>query len=189
MFEQEIRDLSFVPRWGIIRSINKQNVAEHSYYVVMYTRMLCDALGMNPVDTLEAVTLAMWHDVPERVTGDLPGPVKKKIVDEDKLSRVELITLSMFDQCSWRVGRASATAALIVKTADYIDQCFFLATEIQMGNEKNAGWILDSSIASMLRCLVELGFSDSRPVVKEILHHINMCCMHAPRFPEEVFNV
>jgi 5'-deoxynucleotidase YfbR-like HD superfamily hydrolase len=189
MFEQELRDLSFVPRWGIVRTVNKQSVAEHSYYVVVYTRMLCEAMRLNDSDTLEAVTFAMWHDVPERVTGDLPGPVKKSIVDEDKLGRIERIALMAFDGGSWCSGRASNTVAAIVKAADYIDQCFFLATEIQMGNYRNARWILDSSLNSLKHCLSVLGLAEDSTATQEILHNVLHCCEHPPRFPSEVFDV
>lgn len=62
-----------------MRNTLPENVAEHSYYVAV----LAHALGViardvfgQPADIDGAVVLALFHDVSEVITGDIPTPVK-----------------------------------------------------------------------------------------------------------------
>ena len=148
MFEKELRDLSFVPRWGIVRTINRQAVSDHSYYVTVYTRSMCRALNLSDADTVLAMTYALYHDAPERLTGDMPGPYKGQMTDSASLACMERSELGRFSfggpLDDVMAASKDLTIATIVKAADYIDQCFYLSTEIQMGNgvSKNRTFIL-----------------------------------------------
>ncbi len=71
--------LRFIQRWSLMRNTVPENVAEHSFYVAVLTHALCtiarDVFGKDvPVD--RAVTLALFHDIAEVMTGDIPSPVK-----------------------------------------------------------------------------------------------------------------
>src|SRR5947209_4790213 len=62
-----------------MRNTEPENVAEHSFNVALITHALCTiarSLFGKEVDTNRAVTLALFHDVTEVVTGDIPTPVK-----------------------------------------------------------------------------------------------------------------
>lgn len=62
-----------------MRNTLPENVAEHSYYVAVLTHALCTIARTQfgtDVDTGRAVTLALFHDVEEVITGDIPTPVK-----------------------------------------------------------------------------------------------------------------
>ncbi len=62
-----------------MRSALPENVAEHSYDVALLTHALCtirQVIFGQPVDTGKAVVLALFHDVAEVITGDIPSPVK-----------------------------------------------------------------------------------------------------------------
>lgn len=62
-----------------MRQAIPENVAEHSFDVALLTHALCTIareLRGERVDAGRAVTLALFHDVPEVITGDIPSPVK-----------------------------------------------------------------------------------------------------------------
>jgi 5'-deoxynucleotidase len=62
-----------------MRNTVPENVAEHSYYVAVLTHALCEigrTVYGHEVDSGAAVTAALFHDVEEVMTGDIPTPVK-----------------------------------------------------------------------------------------------------------------
>lgn len=69
----------YIQRWGLMRNINSENLSEHSSEVAMITHALA-VIGNNIYDKNydcgQAVSIALFHDVPEVYTGDLPTPVK-----------------------------------------------------------------------------------------------------------------
>lgn len=71
--------MKYINRWGLMRNTRQENIAEHSLEVAMIAHLLCEIrnkrLGGN-ADAGKAVMIALYHDVPEIITGDLPTPVK-----------------------------------------------------------------------------------------------------------------
>jgi 5'-deoxynucleotidase len=71
--------LRFIRRWSLMRNTVPENVAEHSFFVAVLTHALCTIgheVFHKEVETDRAVTLALFHDVGEVITGDIPTPVK-----------------------------------------------------------------------------------------------------------------
>lgn len=71
--------LKFIRRWGLMHNTYPENVQEHTLRVAL----IAHALGViknrrfgGAVDPQRAATLALYHDVPEVFTGDMPSPVK-----------------------------------------------------------------------------------------------------------------
>ncbi len=62
-----------------MRNTENENLAEHTAEVAMVAHILCfignKYFGKN-YDADRAVSLALYHDVPEIFTGDLPTPIK-----------------------------------------------------------------------------------------------------------------
>ncbi len=71
--------MKYINRWGLMRNTRKENIAEHSLEVAIIAHLLCEIknkrLGGN-VDACKAIKIALYHDFPEIITGDLPTPVK-----------------------------------------------------------------------------------------------------------------
>lgn len=71
--------MKFIKRWQLMRSVRDENIMEHSHSVAVLTHALCaienGVFGGN-VDTKTAVFYALYHEVSEVMTGDLPTPVK-----------------------------------------------------------------------------------------------------------------
>lgn len=76
--------LKLIRRWGLMRNTVPENDMEHS----MQTALIAHGLAVlgkgrygRDVNPDHVVTLALYHDVSEVITGDLPTPVKYKTPD------------------------------------------------------------------------------------------------------------
>ena len=68
-----------IRRWELMRSIQPENVQEHSHMVAVIAHALAvirrDVFHMD-CDPNAAATAALFHDASEILTGDLPTPIK-----------------------------------------------------------------------------------------------------------------
>ncbi|MDE6762094.1 MAG: 5'-deoxynucleotidase [Oscillospiraceae bacterium] len=74
-----ISRMKYINRWGLMRNAVSENISEHSLETAFIAHVL--ALYRNVrfggnVNPERAALLAMYHDVTEIITGDLPTPVK-----------------------------------------------------------------------------------------------------------------
>ena len=71
--------MKYIKRWQLMRSTRKENIMEHSQSVSVLAHALAtirnDVFG-GKVDVLKTVLYAMYHEVSEVMTGDLPTPIK-----------------------------------------------------------------------------------------------------------------
>lgn len=72
--------MKFIRRWGLMRNTQEENIQEHTLQTAMIAYHLCVMHNTysvdEPVNASFAAVLAMYHDVSEVYTGDLPTPVK-----------------------------------------------------------------------------------------------------------------
>lgn len=71
--------MKFIRRWSLMHSTYPENIQEHSLRVAMVAHMLAvirNRLFSGSVSPERTATLALYHDVGEVLTGDLPTPVK-----------------------------------------------------------------------------------------------------------------
>ena len=71
--------MKYIVRWSLMRSTVQENVQEHSHMVAV----LAHALGLvrrevfgGDCDPAALAAAALFHDLPEILTGDLPTPIK-----------------------------------------------------------------------------------------------------------------
>ncbi len=135
MFEREYRDLAHVPRWGVAPVVRRQSVAEHSYFVALYTSHICDVIyGTDYASTilkLNTVRCALEHDRAETYMSDIPGPVKRAVIggaNEAKYVKEEDAKRFGYD---FRLDGASRS---IVKLADLMDEYAYWVEECRLGN-------------------------------------------------------
>ena len=72
--------MKFIHRWGLMRSTYPENIQEHSLRVALIAHALAVArnrLFGGGAEPERAVLMALFHDVGEVLTGDLPTPVKQ----------------------------------------------------------------------------------------------------------------
>ncbi|MHB1229778.1 MAG: 5'-deoxynucleotidase [Halothiobacillus sp.] len=71
--------MKYIVRWGLMRNTRAENIQEHSLQVAMIAHALAvignDLFGEHN-DIGRIVTVALYHDAPEIITGDLPTPIK-----------------------------------------------------------------------------------------------------------------
>ena len=71
--------MKLIRRWGLMKSVTDENVAEHSAQVAQIAHAL--ALIKNKkfggeLDVDKIATIALYHETSEVLTGDLPTPIK-----------------------------------------------------------------------------------------------------------------
>ncbi|MCL7750943.1 5'-deoxynucleotidase [Guyparkeria hydrothermalis] len=71
--------MKYIYRWGLMRNTRSENVQEHSLQVAMIAHALA-VIGNQEFgeanDVGRVVSVALYHDASEIITGDLPTPVK-----------------------------------------------------------------------------------------------------------------
>ena len=150
-FFAHLARMKLINRWPLMRNVSTENVQEHSLQVAMVAHTLAlisNKYFAGALDPYRIATIAMFHDVSEVLTGDLPTPVKyfnpsiqqeyKKI---EKIAEQKLIDMApeafrqdyaeLIDQ-SYHDDKE----AFLVKAADVI--CAYLKTleELQAGNKE-----------------------------------------------------
>lgn len=74
--------MQYIQRWGLMRNTRQENLKEHSFDVAVIAHALVlihnEILKKEPLDPLLTMAEALYHDVSEIITGDLPTPIKYK---------------------------------------------------------------------------------------------------------------
>lgn len=71
--------MKFINRWGLMRNTRQENICEHSLETALVAHSLAligNRKFKKSYDAQRAAVLAMFHDAPEIITGDMPTPVK-----------------------------------------------------------------------------------------------------------------
>lgn len=71
--------MKFIKRWQLMRSTRDENIMEHSHSVAILTHALVsieNGVYGGAVNAEKAVFYALYHELSEVMTGDLPTPVK-----------------------------------------------------------------------------------------------------------------
>lgn len=165
MFNHYARVLAFIPRWAVVPVVRRQHVAEHSYYVSLYTMELLklDAFRHWHSDKkLCAIQYALTHDMAEARMSDIPGPVKRMTQNKEKYDLVESRVVSDMGYA----GYVDEDIQKLIKVADLIDEYFYLSVEVSLGS--NFPLILRQQVRDRLSSAVNvlLGFgSDAAEVM------------------------
>ena len=71
--------MKYIHRWALMRNSYQENISEHSLEVAMLAHGLAvlgnKRLGKS-LDADRAAVIAIFHDCPEIITGDMPTPIK-----------------------------------------------------------------------------------------------------------------
>jgi 5'-deoxynucleotidase len=141
--------LRLIHRWSLMRNTVPENDAEHSLQVAMIAHAIAiiarDRYGKD-VDPEHVLSLAVYHDATEVMTGDLPTPVKYHS-DElrgayhrlEELSADRLLALLPEDlQPAFTpyMKQASGYEHTLVKAADRISACIKCMEEQRAGNRE-----------------------------------------------------
>lgn len=149
-------DLNNISRWNGLNRIKEETVAQHSYMVSLFSRLLIEEMAENIDKDLSTrvklfvTTYAIFHDFDEIITGDIKHTLKydnshgkelrdllDKIVSsqvslrfDDKTSSGNLIlgnVLNDFSDFEYSLKK-------VVKLADWLSMLFFICKEKSLGN-------------------------------------------------------
>lgn len=142
--------MKLIKRWSLMRNIQQENIAEHSYQAAVIAHGLALA-GQKyydmVVDIQKVVLLALYHDAGEVIIGDLPTPVKYfnpeiktsygKIEDVAKSKLLSFLPDELSDEYSSLMFAAEDTyEARLVKAADKLSAYVKCLEELAAGNRE-----------------------------------------------------
>ena len=140
--------MRYISRWGLMRSSIPENIQEHSHEVAVYAHALGivrrDVFGVD-CDPERLAVLALYHDISEILTGDLPTPIKYhdgaiRAAYKEVERAAEEKLLSMLPEelrGSYREAMdAQAEEARLVKAADKLSALVKCIEERKAGNRE-----------------------------------------------------
>lgn len=147
----KLQRLSNLKRFNYRVRIHEESVAEHSFYVALYSLAICEQLCLNNDITFMVVSKALIHDVCEIHTSDIPYPVKqefpeiKQLLDTYENSFLRNYFSEIFRRNDKFSTRDQELVECVVKMADILSCWQFSEVEIGFGNLKYFGEIEDDS--------------------------------------------
>lgn len=78
-FFAKLARMKYIRRWGLMRNVLSENLCEHSWETAVLAHALATLRNTRfggHIDPNRVVVLALYHDAPEILTGDMPTPVK-----------------------------------------------------------------------------------------------------------------
>lgn len=75
----DVYRLKNVVRYNTRNVIKKESVAEHSFYVALFTLKICNDYNVDPRTEKRAIIKALLHDMPEIELNDITHDVKEKL--------------------------------------------------------------------------------------------------------------
>ena len=141
--------LRWIKRWGLQRNAEPENVMEHIWEVATIAHALAiikNTYYQGNVDPNQIATAALYHDISEVITGDLPTPIKyhsKPITEAyqriEEEAESELISLlpeklrAAFRECIDAKKHLDVNRQ-IIKAADTLSAHLKCLAEIRSGN-------------------------------------------------------
>lgn len=174
-----ISRMKYINRWGLMRNTITENISEHSLETAFIAHTL--ALYRNVrfggnVNPERCALLAMYHDVTEIITGDMPTPIKyfnpeiKAEYDKvEKIAKERLLSYIPNDLRRYYeplFGKTDDEAELwsLVKAADKLSALIKCMEERQMGNSD-----FSAAEKSTLKAVHDMQLPEAEEFIKEYL--------------------
>lgn len=74
-----VERMKYIRRWALMRSLREETDMEHSFqvaYVAHALALIRNEMFGGTVETGQVLAIALYHDLSETITGDMPTPVK-----------------------------------------------------------------------------------------------------------------
>ena len=169
--------MKLIRRWSLMRNTQPENDAEHSLQVAMIAHAIA-VMGRNrygrDTDPEHVLSLAVYHDATEVMTGDLPTPVKyysEALRDAyrrlEDLSADRLVALLPHDlRPAFRpyIRQEAGYARDIVKAADKISAYIKCLEEQRAGNRE-----FDFAAENIRRTLEAAAYPEVRDFLRDFL--------------------
>jgi len=143
--------LRWIKRWGLKRNAHAENVMEHSWEVAVIAHTLAlikNRYFAGHVDANAIAAAALYHDVTEVITGDLPTPIKyhspeildayKQIERQAETELLKLLPAALQTDFQPLIQHENLPEAhqQIIKAADKISAYLKCQAELKAGNSE-----------------------------------------------------
>jgi len=146
--------MKYIHRWALMRNSYPENISEHSLEVSMIAHAMAvlgnKRLGKD-LDADRAAVIALFHDCPEIITGDMPTPIKyysedtrdafRKVEDEAAEQLLAMLPEDLRGEYRTMFFPAAGEEYLwkLVKAADRMSALIKCIEEAKAGNREFAG--------------------------------------------------
>ena len=174
-----VNRMKLIDRWALMRNTSKENIAEHSHNVAVISHALC-TIGNKKFgksyDAERCAVLALYHDLTEVITGDMPTPVKYYnneiqgvYKDIEKIAGERLLAMLPDEfkadyQPFFEQKEEDKELWKIVKAADRIDALIKCIEECRMGNRE-----FEIAKEKQIKIVDEIDMDEVRYFTKEFL--------------------
>ena len=138
-----------IRRWGLMRNSFDENLLEHSQMTAMLAHALAvirrDVFGL-PAEPEKAAAAALYHDMSEIITGDLPTPVKylntditssyKAVESQAEGQLLELLPQALRPAYADLLRGGDESVHALVKAADKLSAYIKCIEELRAGNQE-----------------------------------------------------
>lgn len=172
--------MKYINRWGLMRNTRSENICEHSLEVALVAHALAlignkkFSRGYNPE---RAAMLAVLHDAPEIITGDMPTPVKyhspeirSAYAEVESLAVDHLVSMlpeefrPEYEELMKMDGEQDEELERLVKAADKISAVIKCVEEKKSGNRE-----FTQAEQTITRNIAEMNLPEADYFMKEFL--------------------
>lgn len=136
-----VRSAFKVKRYHTEECIHEETVGEHTAGVVALCMILCDGEYRGGL-----IANAIFHDFPEKWTGDIPYPVKRD--NPDIKPGVTKQEEKLYEKYHINLPILTGEDTTILKAADMLQLCYKAKGEIMMGNRLFLG-VLENGLLAL----------------------------------------
>lgn len=143
-----VERMKYIRRWSLMRSLREETDTEHSFqvaYVAHALALITNRMGEEQVNVGDVLAMALYHDLSETVTGDMPTPVKYfrpemrelygGLEQSAKKRLLDTLPVGLREDYAPIVDPDESTLAWkLVKSADRISAYLKCAEETKSGN-------------------------------------------------------
>jgi len=174
--------LKLISRWSLMRNTQPENDAEHSLQVAMIAHGIA-LIGreryQREVDPEHVLSLAVYHDATEVMTGDLPTPVKyhndalrdayRRLEDVSAERLLSLLPEDLRPAFSPYLKQEAGYSREVVKAADRISAFIKCLEEKRAGNRE-----FDYAAENVRRSLEEISLPEAHDFLRDFLPAFEM---------------
>ena len=175
----------YLNRWSLMRQNNTENVAQHTTEVMFIAHTLCgiaNKIYNKNLNYENIVICALYHDISEILTGDMPTPVKykdaalknayKDIEDRavESLLSTQQEDIKDFIKPYTNTNILTDYEKLILKSSDKLSALIKTIEEINSGNKE-----FIQAHDSILKSLQESKIEEVDYFIKNMIPSYNLC--------------
>ena len=147
----------FFERYRDTPSNQRESIAEHQYFVILITKILCDKLKVSKEIKMRALEIAIIHDVPESYSDDFTYDIKYSKGSEEFRKSLEIVENSIAKEISEIINYDNfierydeykdrkTLASKIVKCADWFSVLLFCECSSSVQSTSSLQWFTNCS--------------------------------------------